>query len=108
MRIAYLLLPFVISFSATASAFCTKSGEQTSGMNKICYYTCVSGTKAITIGATELCPLSINGYAPQAFYSSAAWSAQYSVNNLEAANYQAMPSYGEAKHVVLPTRSMDE
>tara|TARA_A100000164_G_C21426679_1_gene549141 strand:- start:203 stop:451 length:249 start_codon:yes stop_codon:yes gene_type:complete len=44
---------------STAQA-CFLSGEQTSGMNKICFYDCVSGTKSITIGATDLCPLSIS------------------------------------------------
>lgn len=38
---------------------CFKSGERTEGMNKICYYQCPSGGAAITIGAIELCPLSI-------------------------------------------------
>lgn len=51
-------------FTATATtavagtAFLT--GERTSGMNKICYYDHLGSTVAITIGATELCPLSIN------------------------------------------------
>ena len=39
---------------------CFKSGEQKSGMNKICYYDCVGGTSAITIKSYELCPLTIN------------------------------------------------
>jgi len=38
---------------------CFLQGQQTSGMNKICYYQCVSGTKAITVDAVELCPLSL-------------------------------------------------
>jgi len=38
---------------------CFLSGERTSGMNKICYYNCVSGVAAITIRATQLCPLRI-------------------------------------------------
>ena len=43
-----------------AGVTCFKSGEQTSGMNKICYYDCLGSTVAITISATSLCPLSIN------------------------------------------------
>lgn len=43
-----------------ASSACFLSGEQTSGMNKICFYSCVSGTKAITVSAVALCPLSIS------------------------------------------------
>ncbi len=34
--------------------------EQISGMNKICYYSCLGGEVAITIKSTQLCPLSIN------------------------------------------------
>ena len=40
---------------------CPKTGEQTSGMNKICFYNCVGSMTAITVGATQLCPLSIQG-----------------------------------------------
>lgn len=39
---------------------CFKSGEQDAGMNKICYYDCLGSTVAITIGGTQLCPLTIN------------------------------------------------
>lgn len=46
--------------SKEVAAVCFKTGEQTSGMNKICYYDCLGSAKAITIGAVELCPLSIN------------------------------------------------
>ena len=41
------------------AALCLLSGEQVSGMNKICYYDCISGTVAITINWVKLCPLSI-------------------------------------------------
>jgi hypothetical protein len=40
---------------------CPKVGEQTSGMNKICFYNCVGSMTAVTIGAAQLCPLSIQG-----------------------------------------------
>jgi hypothetical protein len=42
------------------AATCFKSGEQTSGMNKICYYDCMGSQAAITIKSVQLCPLSIN------------------------------------------------
>jgi hypothetical protein len=42
------------------TATCFKSGEQRSGMNKICYYNCMGSQAAITISSTSLCPLSIN------------------------------------------------
>lgn len=40
---------------------CFKTGEQVSGMNKICFYSCLGSQAAITVGATQLCPLSIDG-----------------------------------------------
>jgi hypothetical protein len=42
------------------AAVCFKTGEQQSTMSKICYYDCVGTAVAITIGAVELCPLTIN------------------------------------------------
>lgn len=42
------------------AATCFKTGEQVSGMNKICYYNCLGSEAAITVGAASLCPLSIN------------------------------------------------
>lgn len=42
------------------AAMCFKTGEQQSGMTKICYYDCLGSPAAITIGATSLCPLTIN------------------------------------------------
>lgn len=47
--------------NVNASGTCFKKSERVSGMNKICTYSCVSGDKAITIGSTSLCPLSIKG-----------------------------------------------
>ncbi len=49
----------LLIFSVSNAQACFLSGERTSGMNKICYYDCVSGTKAITVSAASLCPLSI-------------------------------------------------
>jgi hypothetical protein len=46
-------------FSISNSQACFLSGETISGMNKICFYDCISGTKAITISSVSLCPLSI-------------------------------------------------
>lgn len=42
-----------------AAMTCFKSGERTSGLNKICYYNCAGSTAAITIKSHQLCPLSI-------------------------------------------------
>ena len=40
------------------AAICMRSGEATSGLNKICYYTCGGSQAAITIRA-GLCPATI-------------------------------------------------
>lgn len=37
-----------------AMLVCFLSGEIESGMNRICYYDCLEGTKAITISLTAL------------------------------------------------------
>lgn len=42
------------------AVLCFKTGEQTSGTNKICYYDCLGSAKAITIGFVQLCPLTVN------------------------------------------------
>ena len=42
------------------AVLCFKTGEQVSGLNKICYYNCLGSQAAITIKAFQLCPLSIN------------------------------------------------
>ena len=39
---------------------CFKTGEETSGMNKICYYDCMGSGAAITVSAVSICPLTIN------------------------------------------------
>ena len=39
---------------------CFKTGESTSGFNKICYYDCLGSAAAITISSVSLCPLTIN------------------------------------------------
>jgi hypothetical protein len=51
---------FCLMFFTSSAYACFLSGEQTSGMNKICYYKCVEGTRAITVSAVSLWPLSLN------------------------------------------------
>ena len=59
--IAIILLGSTIYPTLTAKAVtCFKTGEERSGMNKICYYNCVGSRAAITVSAASLCPLSIN------------------------------------------------
>jgi hypothetical protein len=59
-------LPFMMADTAAQTLFqtaqsttCFFSHEQTSGMNKICYYDCLGSQAAITVSAVQLCPLSI-------------------------------------------------
>jgi hypothetical protein len=42
-----------------AEMLCLKTGEKTSGLNKICFYNCAGSEAAITVSLAELCPLSI-------------------------------------------------
>jgi hypothetical protein len=59
LPIATLLSFMLMPFSAHA-LLCFKSGEEISGMNKICYYSCGGSRAAITVASYELCPLSID------------------------------------------------
>ena len=54
--IGSIVYPTLIANSAVT---CFKTGEQISGMNKICYYNCMGSTAAITISSVALCPLTI-------------------------------------------------
>lgn len=54
------LLAVGLLMASTAASACFLSGETTDGMNKICYYDCVSGKKAITVRATQMCPMRIS------------------------------------------------
>lgn len=78
MKIAVALTVAVLSLGATAvptlapepapaakpvqiaqNTTCFFKREETSGMNKICYYDCLGSLTAITIGSAQLCPLTI-------------------------------------------------
>jgi hypothetical protein len=39
---------------------CLFESEQVSGLNTICFYSCLSGTRAITVPAASICPLVID------------------------------------------------
>ncbi len=54
--IFFLCILSFSSLSIAGTGFLT--GEQTSGLNKICYYEGASGTFSKTIGGVSLCPLS--------------------------------------------------
>lgn len=56
----HYLFAAALLMAASGAQACFLSGEDTSGMNKICYYDCVSGKRAITVRATQLCPLSLS------------------------------------------------
>jgi hypothetical protein len=47
------------STATSLTMTCLKSGEQVSGLNKICTYNCAGSGAATTIGSAELCPLTI-------------------------------------------------
>ena len=54
-----LFISLVYPTTVAVSVTCFKTGEQTDGLNKICFYDCVGSAAAITIGAAQLCPLTI-------------------------------------------------
>jgi len=56
-----ILIAALLMTSMTAQA-CFLTGSRVSGMNRICYYNCVGGTRAITVSAASLCPMSL-GYS---------------------------------------------
>lgn len=65
MKTSYLkkataVMVFAITATAAVAGTAFLKGEQVSGMNKICYYEHLGSVIAITIGSTELCPLSID------------------------------------------------
>ncbi len=61
---ALVLLTGVVFFTQkTDTAYavrCFLTGQQVSGMYKICYYDCLGSTAAITVGSYQLCPVTIN------------------------------------------------
>ncbi len=50
---------FYPTLVANSAVTCFFKSSYTSGFNKICTYDCLGSDVAITIGATELCPLTI-------------------------------------------------
>lgn len=45
------------AIGGSGSSICQITRESTAGMNKICTYKCLTGEKSMTIGSTQLCPL---------------------------------------------------
>ncbi len=62
MKKKLIIVLIIIVFGAIGTAYAATGfliGQTTKGFNTICYYDCLGSTVAITIKATELCPLSI-------------------------------------------------
>ena len=55
-KFLFVTLLAISSMSYAGTGF--KTGEQVSGLNKICYYEGASGAFSKTVSATSLCPLS--------------------------------------------------
>ncbi len=60
MKKIIIAAAFITTSTAATAATGFLAGERVSGMNKICYYDVLGSTAAITIGAVELCPLTVN------------------------------------------------
>lgn len=52
-------LAICLSGAAAQAETCFKSGEETSGVGKVCTYRCSAGTEALNVGAASLCPGSV-------------------------------------------------
>lgn len=57
--IGMMLIASLFFVQSVASSGCFLIGESVDGFNKICYYNCIDGQRAITIGALDFCPLSL-------------------------------------------------
>ena len=56
--LAFALITIFSNYSL--AEMCFLESENSSGLNKICYYSCPSGGAALTLDVYRLCPLSIN------------------------------------------------
>ena len=45
-----------VSTRSSSGDVCFFDSESRSGLNKICYYKCVSGIKTKNVGASQMCP----------------------------------------------------
>ena len=69
MRIPYMMISVLVVAALMAFAMseqaraqgqtCFAAGSSVSGLNRICYYNCPTGGASITVGASQLCPLTI-------------------------------------------------
>jgi len=49
----------VMAIVALLFTLCFLIGEEVSGFNKICYYQCIDGVRAINISSVSLCPITL-------------------------------------------------
>lgn len=59
MKRSIVALGFMAVFSFAYAGTAFLKGEKVSGMNKICFYDHLGSEVAITIKATDLCPLTL-------------------------------------------------
>lgn len=43
-----------------AAVYCVYTGENISGINKLCHYDCAGSAYTITVGLADLCPVGVN------------------------------------------------
>jgi len=54
-----LVNPKMVVAQEPQTVMCFRKGEVVSGRYKICYYSCLGSTVAITVKSYELCPITI-------------------------------------------------
>lgn len=59
MKKLIITITIILTASIVMASGCFLSHSYVSGMNRICIYDCIDGQRAITIDATDLCPLSL-------------------------------------------------
>ena len=57
--LAIIVLALLVSVAVAWGSGCYLKYSYVSGMNRICMYDCLDGDRALTIGACDLCPLSL-------------------------------------------------
>lgn len=57
--IALIVASALATLAATPTETCFYKSDKVDGLNRICFYSCVSGDAATTIKASQICPLSI-------------------------------------------------
>lgn len=57
MKVAVAIVAALLVSGSAHAESCMKSGEETRGMGKTCYYRCTFGETTENVGAAQMCPM---------------------------------------------------